>query len=44
MFFHVYLHAAAAELLSHSYNSREAFSIMKSPFMRQQIITPIIWF
>lgn len=46
MFFHVYHHtaaaaAAAAELLSHAYDSREAFSIMKSPLMRQEIVAPV---
>lgn len=45
MFLHIHLPAAAAGaaagLWSHSYDPREAFSIMKSPFMRQEIITHI---
>lgn len=36
--------AAAGLLLSHPNNAREAFAILKCPFVRQKVIIHINWF
>lgn len=35
---------AAGALLSHTYNTREAFAILKGSLMRQEVVCNIQWF